>query len=171
MEQVADLTLEGLSATAISKRLNLPRKEVMSLQEDYRTALANDTEARDLARDHLNLMVKHYDSLISKLYELVDEINGLSFSHQVAAQKNAALKSIAELVAKRVDALRQAGLLESAELGTELAEAEEKRDILVNIIRREVCDSCRKKIAHQIARVTGQVEVVQEHVVDGEVVG
>jgi hypothetical protein len=166
MEKVAELTMQGHSATAIAKSLNMPRKEVMTLQEDYRVALSNDSEARDMARDHLNMMVKHFDSLIKKLYELVDEIDTLAFGHQVAAQKNAALRSIADLEAKRLDALQKAGLLDSAELGDELAEAEEKREILINIIREEVCPSCRIKIANQIARVTGRVETV-----DAEVVG
>ena len=42
MEKVAELTMQGDSATAISKQLKIPRKEVLLLQEDYRTALAND---------------------------------------------------------------------------------------------------------------------------------
>jgi hypothetical protein len=157
MERVAELTMQGHSATAISKTLSIPRKEVTLLQEDYRTALANDSEARDMARDHLNMMVKHYDSLIKKFYDLVDEIDTLDFGHQVAAQKNAALKAIAELEAKRLDALQKAGLLDSAELGDELAEAEEKRDILIDIIQNQVCPECRIKIAGDIARLSGHV--------------
>lgn len=157
MEKVAELTLQGHSATAISKSLGIARKEVMVLQEDYRTALANDSEARDMARDHLNMMVKHFDRLITKLYDLVQDIDTLDFGHQVAAQKNAALRSIADLEAKRVDALQKAGLLDSAELGDELAEAEEKRDILIDIIQNQVCPECRIKIATDIARVSGRV--------------
>lgn len=165
MEKVAEKSMKGLSATAISKDLGIPRKEVVALQEDYRTALANDAEARDMARDHLNMMVKHFDRLIKKLYELVEDIDSLDFGHQVAAQKNAALRSIADLEAKRLDALQKAGLLDSAELGDELAEAEEKREILINIIREEVCPACRIKIANQIARVTGRVETVDAEVI------
>lgn len=157
MEKVAELSMQGNSATAISKSLGIPRKEVQVLQEDYRAALSNDAEARDMARDHLNMMVKHFDTLIKKLYELVDEIDTLDFGHQVAAQKNAALRSIADLEAKRLDALQKAGLLDSAELGDELAEAEEQREILINIIQNEICPSCRIKVAGEIAKITGRV--------------
>lgn len=167
MERVAEMTMQGLSATAISKQTGIARKEVILLQEDYRVALSNDSEARDMARDHLNMMVKHFDGLIKRFYDLVDEIDTLDFGHQVAAQKNAALKAIGELEAKRVDALQKAGLLESAELGDELAEAEEKRDILVNIIKEEVCPACRIKIGQSIARVSGQVDTVEAEVVNG----
>lgn len=171
MERVAELTLKGYSSTAISKEMGIPRKEVMTLQEDYRAALSNDSEARDLARDHLNQMVHHYDILIKKFYDLIDEIDTLNFNHQVAAQKNATLKSIAELEAKRLDALQKAGLLDSAELGDELAEAEEKREIILDIIQNQVCPACRNKIAADIARAKGNpnevpaidVEVVEHH--------
>ena len=170
MEQVAEYTLKGYSATAISRELNIRRSEVLTLQEDYRTALSNDSEARDMARDYLNQMVKHYDSLIKKFYDLVDEIDMLNFSHQVAAQKNAALKAVAELEAKRLDALQKAGLLDSAELGDELAEMEEKQQILIQILRDDLCDECKPKVAHKLSRVTGKVEEIREEpaVVEGE---
>jgi hypothetical protein len=166
MEKVADLTMQGNTATAIAKALNLQRKVVLELQEDYRIALSKDGEARDLARDHLNLMVKHYDSLIKKFYSLIEEIDTLSFNHQVAGQKNMALKAIADLDAKRIDALQKAGLLESSDLGDELAEAEEKREILISIIRDSVCENCREKISYKIAQVTGKVESIDVEVVE-----
>src|SRR5690348_1265901 len=97
MEKVAELSFMGHNETQIAKQLSIPRKEVKELLEDYRIALSQDGEARDMARDYLNQMVKHYDMLIKKFYELVDEIDLLSFNHQVAGQKNATLKSIAEL--------------------------------------------------------------------------
>lgn len=165
MEKVADLTMHGHTATAISKQLGIQRKEVMLLQEDFRIALSKDGEARDLARDHLNMMVKHFDSLIKKFYDLVNEIDTLEFGHQVAAQKNAALKAIADLEAKRVDALQKAGLLDSAELGDELAEAEEKREILISILRDDLCSDCKSRVAHKLAQVTGQAEVIEATVI------
>lgn len=167
MEKVAEKSMRGLSATAISKELGIPRKEVIVLQEDYRTALANDSEARDMAKDHLNMMVKHFDSLIKKFYDLVDEIDSLDFGHQVAAQKNAALRSIADLEAKRLDALQKAGLLDSAELGDELAETEEKITILLDIIQNEICPSCKIKVSEQIAKISGNVTTID---VESEVV-
>lgn len=166
MELVAEWKFKGYNDTQIAKQLAIPRKDVKVLWQDYQTALSNDAEARDMARDHLFQMVKHYDSLIKKFYELVDEIDTLSFNHQVAGQKNATLKSIAELEAKRLDLLQKAGLLESAELGDELAEMEEKKDILVSIIRDNLCDACRAKVASKISEVTGQAEPVKTYDVE-----
>lgn len=166
MEAVADLTMEGLNATEISKRLDIKRKDVLELQADYRTALSQDSEARNLARDHLHMMVKHYDRLIKKFYDLIDEIDALYFSHQVAAQKNAALKAIGELEAKRLDALQKAGLLESGELGDELADMEDKQATLIDILRNDLCTDCKSKIAYKLAQVSGQAEVISSEVVN-----
>jgi uncharacterized protein YdbL (DUF1318 family) len=169
MEKVAELTMYGKSATAISKELSIPRRTVLTLQEDYRVALSEDTEARDLARDYLHQMGKHYDKLIEKFYDLIEEIDGLHFSHQVAAQKNAALKAIADLDAKRLDSYQKAGLLDSAELGDELAEMEEKQSVLIDILRSDLCPECQKKIAYKLSQVTGKAE--EAETIDGEVIG
>lgn len=163
MDEVAELDMKGYNETQISKQVGIPRKEVKVLISEYRDILLQDGEARDMAKDHLFKMVKHYDSLIKKFYDLVDEIDSLQFSHHVAGQKNSALKAVAELEAKRLDLLQKAGLLESAELGDELAEAEEKRDILVSIIRDNICDDCRAKVAYKISQVTGKSEPVQTY--------
>lgn len=165
MEKVADLFMEGMNETQIARDTGLQRKVVKELLDDYKTALSNDMEARDMARDHLVMMGKHYDRLIAKYYDLIQDIDTLSFNHQVAGQKNAALKAIAELEAKRLDAFQKAGLLDSAELGDELAEMEEQREIILNILRNELCASCKQKVATQIARISGQVEVIDAEVI------
>lgn len=166
MEQIADLQMEGLNETQIAKKLDIKRKDVIVLLEDYRNILRNDQEARDLARDHLVQMVKHYDKLIKKFYDLLDDLQAINFNHQVAAQINSAIKNIAELEAKRLDALQKAGLLESTELGDELASMEEKQAILIDILRNDLCEHCKPKIAHKLAQVTGHVEVISSEVID-----
>lgn len=167
MEKVAEKTLQGFSATAISKELGIKRAEVLTLQEDYRTALSNDHEARDMARDYLNLMVTQYDSLIKKFYELLDEIDQLPWNAAAAAQKNAALKGIAELAAKRVDALQKAGLLDSAELGDEIAKFEEDKEMILSILK-DLCVVCQPKVANRISKLMGN-DVQSEDVIDVEV--
>lgn len=166
MEKAANLAMHGKSEFQIAKELGLRRVEVKSLLEDYRAALANDNQARDMARDHLNMMGKHYDNLIKKFYDLLDELNELSFTHNVAGQKNAALKAIAELEAKRLDAFQKAGLLDSADLGDELIEMEEKHEILVNILQDDLCPDCRMKVAHKLTQVTGKVQPIAEYDVE-----
>jgi len=164
MEQVAELTLQGRSATAISKELSIARKEVLTLQEDYRVALSQDGEARDMAKDHLNMMVKHFDELIQRLYKLLDEIDVLEWNAAAAAQKNAAIKGIAELTAKRVDALQKAGLFESAEIGDEIARWEEEKEIMLSILQ-DICPACQSKVGHRITNMRGDVPYIDAEVI------
>lgn len=168
MEDVIEEYHRNPNETQIAKKLNIPRKEVMALIADYRAALSNDGQARDAARDHLNMMSKHYDVLIKKFYDLIDDIDDLSFNHQVAGQKKDALKAIAELEAKRVDTYQKAGMLESADLGDELAEREEREAIIIDILEHDLCPVCQNNISFKLASLTGRLPELE--IVEGEVV-
>lgn len=168
MEKIANLKMEGRTDTAIGKELGIPRKEVIELYSDYKSILQNDNEARDLAKDHLYQLVSHFDSLIKRYYDLINEIDSLDFSHQVAGQKNAALKAIAELEAKRLDALQKAGLLDSAELGDELAEMEEKQEKILDILKHDLCKSCQATVARKLSEITKKAEVIEVQVIDDD---
>ena len=156
MEKVADLTMKGTGPGIIAKQLGITRVEVKNLQQDYRDALSNDQEARDMARDYLNMMVKHYDGLIAKFYDLLDDMDTLDWNAAAAAQKSGALKAIADLDAKRVDALQKAGLLDSAELGDELAKFEEEKAMVLSVLT-DLCTVCSPKVADRINRLQGKI--------------
>jgi len=158
MEQVANLRLTGMTDTAVAKELGLKRKVVIELWNEWKDALSKDTQARDAARDHLNQMVQHYDRLIKRYYDLLKDLQNETFGHQVAAQINSALKQIADLEAKRVDALQKAGLLDANDLGDELAEMEERQQILIDILRNDLCGNCRIVVAQRLQKVTHVVE-------------
>jgi len=172
MEQVASLRLSGKSDTAVARELNIPRKVVIELFNEYKTIIRQDAESRDLARDHLDLMVKHYDRLIEKSYEIYRNLELMQFDEKMAAQMNTTLKNIADYESRRVDTLQKAGLLEGAELGDEMARMEEKHQIIVDILRKDLCPICRPTVMSKLRAVTGKVEAhqVDPDVVDGEVV-
>jgi len=167
-ESVIGLFHQGLNATEISREIGLARKDVNAVIAAWREAAREDTHMRDIARDALNKMVDHYDKLIKKYYELLSDLdeqikeNGI-LSHQFAAQKNSALKAIAELEAKRVDSLQKAGMLDAHELGDELAKMEEDKQMVFDILRHDLCDVCRPKVMRKIGEASGRVEVVVVH--------
>lgn len=161
MEDVADRFLEKKTPLQISKELGIPRKVVLELIDEYKNLVMSDTMARDLARDHLNEMIEHYKKLSRRYYALIDEIDLAAaggFSPAWAAQKNSALKEIANLDAKVNDALRQAGLLDASDLGDELAEREEKERILIGILRHDLCKQCQDTVARKLQEVTNITE-------------
>lgn len=171
MDKVATRILQGKSELAIARDLGIKRTEVINYRDMWKNRMANDMSARDSARDHLNQMVEHYSRLIDKSYKVLDDLDNMSFDEKVAAQKNTTLKNISEYEAKRVDALQKAGLLDASDLGDEMAEMEEKQQILIDILRNDLCPTCRPNVMHKLKRVTGQVEEIRvEQVIDAEIV-
>lgn len=164
IEEVAELRTSGLTEYAVAKKLGIKRTEVIELYDRWKDMLTEDSQARDMARDHLNVMVKHYDKLIQESYKILDDLNKMQFDEKVSAQKNITLKNISDYEARRVDALQKAGLLDANDLGEEMARMEEQKSILVDILQNDLCPGCKGKIAQKLGLVTGRVEAI---VVDG----
>lgn len=164
IEKVAELHVQGTKPMTIAKSLGMKVVEVKHAIEQWNEMLRRDAESTDMARDHLNRMVSHYDDLIVRSYGVLKDLDSMAFDEKVAAQKNATLKNISDYEARRVDALQKAGLLDAHDLGDELAEREEREAALINILRNHLCDNCKREVAYRLGQLTGQVEVVR---VDG----
>lgn len=162
LSTVADMTLAGSSVAEIARELGVPRKDAVALQNEWKETLLADNEARDRALDALNVMDEHYNALIKKTYETLgqieDDIQLNGVTPQRIQQKLNALKLVAELEAKRLDALQKAGILDNAEMGDHVAEMEEKMGIIVNILRHDLCPTCRINVNQKLQQVTQQVE-------------
>lgn len=159
--------LKGTSEYTVARRLGLKVVEVKSLWSEYKERINSDSLARDAARDHLNLMVKQYDELIYKANENLDNLENMPFDEKISGQINTTIKTIGELQSKRVDALQKAGLLDAHDLGDELAEREEREEMIIGILKDDLCSPCKIVVRDKISKLTGQV---QGTVVDGDVV-
>lgn len=159
IEKVADLYVKGVTSPyTIARRLGIKAVEAKAAIEQWHEIIQNDAEARDVARDHLNAMVKRYDKLLQEANENLDRLNSLEFDEKISAQINATLKNIADFDAKRVDLLQKAGLLDAHELGDELAEREQREAMLLNILRNDLCDHCKVTVRDRLTALTGVVE-------------
>jgi hypothetical protein len=161
MEKVAKEVMKGYTEHTVARRLGMKVAEVRGYWNQYRDLLHNSSLAVDAARDHLNVMVEQYNDLTSKLYENLEHLDELAFDKDTSAQINTTTKNIGDLLAKRVDLLQKAGILEGADMGAELAEMERKQDILIDILRNDLCEQCQPVVARRLREVTGQVEVVR----------
>lgn len=170
MERAVELDMQGVKPTHIARELGIPRKEVLSLLEEYKTVLQKDLESRDIAREHLNKMVRHYDYLINQMYDLIKDLENEPFDVKVAAQRNSAIKAVAEFEAKRLDALQKAGVLEKDDLGDEMAELEENQEKLIDILRHSLCSKCKSTVAVQLQDITKQPEVQAMYDKDGNLI-
>jgi hypothetical protein len=158
IEKVVELHLQGKSPRAIAMKLGIKVVEATNAINQWREVVNNDMESRDSARDSLNAMVARYDHLISRLNDNLDNLQSLEFDEKISAQINATLKNIGDLDKVRVDLMQKAGLLESADLGTELAEREAREEALINILRNDLCPECRLVVAEKLQSLTNVVE-------------
>jgi hypothetical protein len=76
--------------------------------------------------------------------------------------KATTLKLIADIEGKRIGMLQEVGLLDNAELATDLAEMERKQEVLVKILKEvtAVCPKCKLEVAKRLSQITGIVEHV-----------
>ena len=63
---------------------------------------------------------------------------------------------------RSIGMLQQVGLLDNAELATQVAEAERKQDVLVKILKEVTsnCPKCKLEVAKRLSQITGIVEAV-----------
>ena len=128
---VATEYLKGLDASQISKDLEIPRTRVIALLNDWREMAASNEAIHARAREALAGADRHYSSLISKAYEVIDSADQKSN----LSAKTSAIKLITDIEAKRLDMLHRAGLLDNKEIADELAIMERKHEILINILK------------------------------------
>lgn len=162
MEEVAKHMLMGHTEFKTARDLGMKVIEVRSLWENYKDRLNNDSFARDAAQDHLNLMVKQYDDLLVDLHENLKNLKDLHLhTDKISAQIVATTKTIADILAKRVDALQKAGMLDAHDLGDELAEREKQEAYLLEILRNDLCPECQSIVAIKLQKMTGEAEVIE----------
>lgn len=168
MEEIWNLHLkENLSEYAIARKLGIKVIEARNAIQQFQEIIRNDMDATDAARDHLNAMVKRYEYLMAEATKNLTDLKALAFDERVSAQINATLKNIADFDAKRVDALQKAGLLDAADVGDEVARMEERHEMIIGILKNDLCEDCRLKVRDKMSILTGQTH---GNVIEGEVV-
>jgi hypothetical protein len=169
MNKVAGMYHKGnTNPTVIARELGMKRAEVLTFIEEWKDIAKNDVNIREQAAETLQGSLQHYDMLIKEGWNLLQQ------SDDAGDLKNKAtvIKAIADMSSKKVEMLQKAGLYDDASLGDELAEMEEKQQILVGILREVTadCERCKFEVARRLTKVTGKVESVSPSVViDGEV--
>lgn len=156
-EKVALLIMEGKTPRAVAQRLHMKVVEVNNYWEQFQQ-IARSNTSQEMAEDFLHRTVGHYDRLIAELYSNLDNLKAANFDEKYSAQINTTLKNIADFEAKRVDMLQKAGLLDGADLGDELAEREKREEMLLKILRDDLCPECQRVVRDRITALTNVVE-------------
>lgn len=168
-KKVIDLYAQNINPTQIARELGLRRVDVMKHIEDWHASISGMEFMKDRVEELIGLMDEHYSLLIRKAYEIVKEVDegndGESHAgHMWQAQKLAALRAIAEFEKQRIDVWQRSGLLDAADMGEELADMEEQKKLLLDILQKDLCEKCHPKVMAQLAGRMGKDTVI---VIDG----
>lgn len=159
MHKVVTLHLEGRNPTAIARMTSLARKDVLNYIDEFKLVAKDDELLRARAQEVVHEFDGNYSRIITEYWDLVQEADNAD-SIDGMKIKNAALKNLADVQAKRVETLQKSGLLSDAALGDEMAELEEKQEKLIAILREVTseCNHCKMEVARRLQQVTGKVE-------------
>jgi hypothetical protein len=158
MNKVVEELLKGNNPTQIAAVTGFKRAEVVDLIDEWKTVVHNDTAARERAKEAIVGADQHYAMLIKEAWKTVEDADQAGQLNVKAT----ALKLIADIEGKRIGMLQEVGLLDNAELATQLAETERKQDILVKILKEVTasCPKCKMEVAKRLSQITGIVEPV-----------
>jgi hypothetical protein len=158
MNRVVEELLKGNSATQIASLTGFKRAEVISYIDEWKEVVRNDSTTRDRAKEAVSGADQHYAMLIKEAWKTVEDADQAGQLNVKAT----ALKLIADIEGKRIGMLQEVGLLDNAELATQIADTERKQDILVKILKEvtAVCPKCKLDVAKRLSQITGVVEPV-----------
>ncbi len=158
MNKVVEKYLQGEDPTQISKVLALPRQKVVSHLNQWKAMAADNAAIRARAKEALVAADTHYNYLINKAYEVMDEATTTAN----LSAKNASIKLVLDIESKRIDMLQKAGLLENKELAEEMIEIERKQDILKGILQDIASEhpEIRNKIMQRLSDIAKDREVI-----------
>ena len=158
VNRVVERYLQGAEPTQISKELALPRQKVVAHLNEWKMMASDNKIIRERAKEALAGADTHYNKLIQKAYEVMDDATTTAN----LGAKNGAIKLVMDIEKTRIDMLQKAGLLENKELAEEMLEIERKQDILVGILKDIATEhpEIRDKIMRKLSDVAKEKEVI-----------
>ena len=150
--------LKGNDATKISKDLSIPRTRVVQHINEWKVMASANDAIRARAKEALAAADTHYNKLITKSYEVIDEA---SLTNNLSA-KTAAIKLVMDIESKRMDMLQKAGLLENKELAEEMLEIEKRQEVLMGILKDIAAEypDVRDDIMRRLSDIAKKDEVI-----------
>ena len=159
MNKVVEELLKGNNPTQIASVTGFKRSEVIEYIDEWKQVVRSDSGARERAKEAISGADQHYAMLLKEAWKTVEDAD----TQGQLNVKATALKLIADIEGKRIGMLQEVGLLDNAELATQLAETERKQDILVKILKEvtATCPKCKMEVAKRLSQITGIVEPVE----------
>jgi hypothetical protein len=136
----------------------MPRQKVVTYINEWKQMASDNAAIRARAKEALVGADTHYNKLISKAYEVIDDATTTAN----LSAKTAAIKLVLDIEARRIDMLQKAGLLENKELAEEMLEIENKQEVLVGILKDIASEypQVRDDIMRRLSSVSKNKEVI-----------
>jgi hypothetical protein len=173
MNDVVELYIKNVNPTKIARQLGLRRVDVLAHIDEWKRTAVGSEVMKDRVEELITSMDEHYSMLITKAYEIVEEVDRpldeeekkkeTMTRSQMLSQKKGALDLIAKLEKDRIDILQKSGLLEAADVGDQLVEMEQKYDRVMDLLDEHLCGACTTKILGPLAQeMAGNVVIVKD---------
>jgi hypothetical protein len=158
INRVVEEYLKGNDATKISKQLAIPRNRVVQHINEWKVMASANDAIRARAKEALAAADAHYNKLITKSYEVIEDATTTAN----LGAKTAAIKLVMDIESKRIDMLQKAGLLENKELAEEMLQIEKKQEILMGILRDIASEypQIRDEIMRRLSDIAKRDEVI-----------
>lgn len=136
LEQVVTEILKGeTNPVKIAKTLGITRNSAQMYVDNWKQIAQNDANVRDRAREALTEMDRNYSLLMKSLWNVHElattDARGLSIRAD-------ALKKIADIEAKRQEALQKAGMYNDSETANKIVEMEEMAENIKRLLGQVV---------------------------------
>jgi hypothetical protein len=159
MNKVVAELLKGNNPTQIATMTGFKRAEVVDLIDEWKTVVHNDNASKERAKEAISGADKHYSMLIKEAWKTVEDAD----TQGQLSVKAGALKLIADIETKRITMLKEVGILDNAEMASQIAETEHKQEILIKILKEVTasCPKCKMDVAKRLSQITGVVEPIE----------
>lgn len=161
MNTVVAEHLKGETPTDIARNLSMSRQRVVRFLDEWKSMVSDNTAIRNRAHEALASADQHYNNLIGKAYEVMEDAENMT-SLGALNTKNNTIKLIADMEAKRIDMLQKSGALDDRELAEEVVRTEKKQEVLEGILKEVIadCEHCKVEVMRRLSKVSNDEAVV-----------
>lgn len=158
MEEIVKLYAQGNRLSDIQRITGLKRSEIEGHLKEFREYAEQDRVIRERAKEVVLVVDTHYSHIVGELYKAAEEAD-LNSDYKT---KITALKTIADVEAKKVELLQKAGILAQNTIGDQIVESEKKQAALIKILKEvsSKCNNCKVEVAKRLSGVTGKIEPI-----------
>lgn len=155
--------------TALAKRHNIKRADAIKMVQEVHDYVKASGVFKEMAKARLNEMDHHFSMLIKEGWEAIENMKDEGTKSDKIATT---IKAIADIEAKRQEALQKAGMYDDFEVGDMLAEAEAKIDAIKELLKEVLKKhpETKQMIMIGLRDIQDPNRLPEPEVIDGEVV-